>query len=265
MVETNRPTDLYTRTDGTGIDLVLLHGWGMNSGVFSEFVPLLSNDFRVTTIDLPGFGENHQQVPAPYTVAALADMIGQVLPQRCIIAGWSLGGLVAQQLAVDKPDQITGLITLASTPRFIAGGGWPGIAADLLSQFEEELCRDYHKTLERFLAIQAMGSETARQDIKTIKRQVTAYPNPSQVALAAALKLLSEEDLRTTIGRISQPTLRVYGRLDSLVPTSAIDMVCALQPASDAVVLSKAAHAPFISHPNQSAEIIRQFILNQPA
>ncbi|QJR82793.1 pimeloyl-ACP methyl ester esterase BioH [Alteromonas pelagimontana] len=232
----------------------------MNSGVFSEFVPYLSEDFAVTTIDLPGFGENNAVVPSPYTIASLSDAIAPVLPSSCVVIGWSLGGLVAQQLALSQPDVVTDLVTIASTPRFLAGPGWPGIAGDLLNQFEQQLAKDYAKTLERFLAIQAMGSPSAKQDIKTIRKRVAQFPQPSSVALKDALRLLSEEDLRQHIGRIRQPTLRLYGRLDSLVPTSGIDRICELQPNSDTVVLPHASHAPFISHPQQSADIVRQFV-----
>ena len=260
MLNANVSEQIVSRTRGTGKDLVLLHGWGMNSGVFDHFVPLLEPECRVTTIDLPGFGDNNHVVPEPYSVASLADVLSVYLPDDCVIAGWSLGGLVAQQLALNLPEQVTGLITIASTPRFINGPCWPGIDANLLAQFESQLSTDYQKTLERFLAIQAMGSKTARQDMKAIKQSITAYPAPSVTALKHALGLLSSEDLRDHIGRIRQPTLRLYGRLDSLVPTSGIDRICELHPQSDTVVLPHASHAPFISHPQQSADIIRQFI-----
>ena len=49
--------ELVTRTQGTGVDVVFLHGWGMNSGAFTSFIPYLSDNFRVTTIDLPGLGK----------------------------------------------------------------------------------------------------------------------------------------------------------------------------------------------------------------
>lgn len=258
--QNNKASELITRTQGTGKDLVFLHGWGMNSGVFAEFVPLLTQTFRVTTIDLPGFGENHLHVPGAYTVATLAAKIEKVLPDNCVLVGWSLGGLVAQQLALIAPQKVQKLITVASTARFIAGPGWPGIAPALLKQFEHDLVTDYKKTLERFLAIQAMGSDTARQDIKLIKRSMATYPNPSQAALADALALLSTEDLRSDITQIKQPTLRIFGRLDSLVPVSAIDPICELHPGCDAIVLSKASHAPFISHPHKTADAIRQFL-----
>jgi len=255
-------TQLVTRTQGTGKDLFFLHGWGMNSGAFTSFIPYLSSSFRITTIDLPGFGENAQHVPSTYNVDTLAQMIAPLIPPQSIVVGWSLGGMVAQKLALLAGAELAGLVTIASTPRFIAGPCWPGIAGDLLAMFERQLDTNYQKTLERFLAIQAMGSDTARQDIKLIREHITDYPEPAQVALKQGLRILSTEDLRNEIGRIALPTLRLYGRLDSLVPTSGIDRICELQPQGDTVVLPHASHAPFISHPQQTADILFRFAAN---
>nr|WP_232362636.1 pimeloyl-ACP methyl ester esterase BioH [Salinimonas chungwhensis] len=260
MHNCTKNTDLITRTQGTGKDLVLLHGWGMNSGVFKEFSPLLSDEYSVTVIDLPGFGENHSVAPTDYTIAGLAEILAPVLPANCILAGWSMGGLVAQQLALSMPEKVMGLVTIASSPRFASQQGWPGIEPALLQQFQYELGENFAKTLDRFLAIQTMGCETARKDVKTIKHSVKEYPQPSVETLKASLELLSNEDLRRHVGQIKQPTLRIYGRLDSLVPKTAIDSICQLHPQSDAVVLSGASHAPFISHPKQTADIIKRFV-----
>lgn len=259
-LHTNIP--LVTRTQGTGNDLVFLHGWGMNSGAFTSFIPYLSAHFRITTIDLPGFGENAEHSPQPYTIAQLAEMIAPYIPAKSILVGWSLGGLVAQKLAAKKSHLLAGLVTIASTPRFVAGPRWPGIAADVLTTFKRQLEKNFSKTLERFLAIQAMGSETAKQDIKAIREQITQYPSPSEFALKEGLHILSSEDLRSEIGAITLPTLRLYGRLDSLVPTSGIDGICELQPQADTVVLPQASHAPFISHPQQTADILFSFAAN---
>lgn len=262
MTTVSTQRTLITRSQGAGKDLVLLHGWGMNSGAFSEFITTLASDYRITLIDLPGFGENADIVPEPYTLEALCAAIEPMLPSQCVIVGWSLGGLIAQQLAVQHSNKVAALITMASTPKFEACHGWNGIEPNILRQFESQLERDYEKTVERFLAIQAMGSDTARKDIKTIRSAIQQYPAPSVLALRDGLSLLSNVDLRDVIGRISVPTLRLYGRLDSLVPTSVIDRIHELQPEADSVVLCHASHAPFISHPQQTHDIIDRFVQN---
>lgn len=259
MKDLHTKAPLVTRTQGSGKDLVLLHGWGMNSGAFTSFLPYLRANFRITTIDLPGFGENAAHTPHPYTVEQLADMVAPYVPKNSIVVGWSLGGLVAQKLALTQSHQLAGLVTIASTPRFVAGPGWPGIAADVLNTFKRQLEKDFNKTLERFLAIQAMGSGTAKRDIKAIREHITQYPSPSELALKEGLQILASEDLRSDIGAITLPTLRLYGRLDSLVPPSGIEGIGELQPQAECVVLPHASHAPFISHPEQTADILFSF------
>ncbi|NVK55830.1 MAG: pimeloyl-ACP methyl ester esterase BioH [Alteromonadaceae bacterium] len=262
MPDNNTIAPLNSLTHGTGKALVLLHGWGMNSAVFSEFLPLLTDDVRIIRVCLPGFGQNVGSLPEQYSLAALTKSVAAAIPDGAIVAGWSLGGLVAQQLALDYASKVAGVITLASTPCFVSGPGWRGIEPQVLQGFQQQLARNYEKTLDRFLAIQAMGSPSAKQDVKIIRQHLRSLPAPAEQALAAGLMLLETIDLRSSIGRITQPTLRIYGRLDSLVPTCSIDRIHELQPAADTVVLSHAAHAPFVSHPQQTAEIILNFVKN---
>src|SRR5512144_1225459 len=49
-------SELYIRTLGRGTDLVLVHGWGMHSGIWEDVIEALMDDYRVTYLDLPGYG-----------------------------------------------------------------------------------------------------------------------------------------------------------------------------------------------------------------
>ncbi|MGL5588977.1 MAG: pimeloyl-ACP methyl ester esterase BioH, partial [Aeromonas veronii] len=115
-------------------------------------------------------------------------------------------------------------------------------------------------TIERFLAIQAMGSEHARDDIRQLRHWLAERPTPQFAALEAGLTLLADIDLREPLRELDLPWLRVYGRLDSLVPKAAIPLLDDLYPASRSVTLNKASHAPFISHPDEFIEIVRDFV-----
>jgi pimeloyl-[acyl-carrier protein] methyl ester esterase len=107
---------LYINTLGNGQDIVLLHGWGVNSAVFEPLKQALS-EYRVHYVDLPGFG-NSDPIEGDIHdwVAALATQ----LPDNAIWLGWSLGGLVATQVALTFPTKIKALITVASSPCFMA-------------------------------------------------------------------------------------------------------------------------------------------------
>lgn len=250
---------VYTEQRGRGPNLVLLHGWGMNGAVWHELAARLEADFCLHIVDLPGFGHS-RPLPADSSLADWADSVLAVVPTQAAWLGWSLGGLVATQAALQAPERVSALITLASSPRFVSQAGWPGIRAEVLSGFRQQLAEDHQQVVSRFLALQAMGSEHARDDIRRLRDSLASKPAPHPQALAAGLGLLEAVDLRAQLARLNMPLLRLYGRLDGLVPRKAAALTDALAPNSHSHVEAKASHAPFISHPEATAGHIRRFL-----
>lgn len=228
--------------------LVLLHGWGLNHAVWQQLLPQLTEQFSVLTPDLPGFGLA-VNYPEPYTLTDVAEMVAAQIPVGSLALGWSLGGLVATQIALEYPEKVRALALVASSPRFVAGEEWLGMAPLVLQQFAAALAKDVALTIERFLAIQALGSDTARQEIKLLKQALLSLPLPQPVALAGGLNLLAEHDLRPRLAELQMPVAGCFGRLDSLVPVAMLAQLQLLLPKAELTVLPKASHAPFISHP----------------
>lgn len=239
---------------------MLLHGWGMNGAVWQSITAdLAAAGFRVGLVDLPGFGHS-----TPLPGARLAELAEAVLAEvqaPTHLLGWSLGGLVATQMALLAPERVASLVTVASSPAFQAAEGWGGIKPEVLSQFGEQLAADLPRTLERFLALQAMGSATAREDVRVLRAAIAQSPAPDAEALADGLAILREADLRSRVAGIRSPWLRLYGRLDGLVPARTVAQVDAMAPQSQSVILPKASHAPFISHREQTLSELKRFYL----
>ena len=124
-----------------------------------------------------------------------------------------------------------------------------GIKPEVLAGFQQQLSEDFQRTVERFLALQTMGTETARQDARALKKTVLALPMPDVEVLNGGLEILKTVDLRESLCAVEMPFLRMYGYLDGLVPRKVVPMLDALWPQSESLVFAKAAHAPFISHP----------------
>ncbi|OOE39999.1 pimeloyl-[acyl-carrier protein] methyl ester esterase [Salinivibrio kushneri] len=246
------------QSHGQGPDLVLIHGWGMNSAVWSMLLPYLTAHYRVHCVDLPGFGDSAHQ--PDLDIEKLAQVLLKESPAHATWIGWSLGGLVATQAALLSPQRVTGLVTIASSPKFVAEPGWRGIKSAVLTDFADQLERDFSQTVERFMALQAMGSPTARKDVKALKQAVFSRPAPDPRALADGLAMLANTDLRQQCEAISVPWLRLYGRLDGLVPASVAEAVSALAPHSQCAVLAHSAHAPFVTEPDEVVDKLLAFL-----
>ncbi|MBU2203264.1 MAG: pimeloyl-ACP methyl ester esterase BioH [Gammaproteobacteria bacterium] len=231
--------------------LVLLHGWGVNQGVWQSICQSLPATTTVLTPDLPGFGKA-LQFPPDYTLDAVCQQLAAQIPDGSAVCGWSLGGLVALALARRYPHKVRQLALVAASPCFLAQADWPGMAPAVMQQFGQALTANLQHTIERFLAIQAMGSDSARADTKMLKQAIMAYPQAQPQAVAAALNLLRDSDLRAEFAALTIPLAGLFGRLDSLVPVKVVEQLQQLQPQGCFTILPHASHAPFISHPAAS-------------
>lgn len=251
---------LWWQTKGEGKhDLVLLHGWGLNAEVWHNIIPELSAHFRLHLVDLPGYGRSQDY--GAMSLAEMAECVVAQAPEQAIWLGWSLGGLVASQIALHHPSRIRALVNVASSPCFTAEDDWPGIRPDVLTGFQQKLNLDFQKTVERFLALQTMGTETARLDTRQLKSVVLSQPVPEIEVLNAGLEILKTTDLRETMSGICTPHWRVYGYLDGLVPRRIADLLDARWPKSQSYLFQKAAHAPFISHPDEFCRLLKHISL----
>lgn len=250
--------NIWWETKGEGnCHLVLLHGWGLNAQVWDCIVPQLRSQFTLHLVDLPGYGRSSGF--SAMTLQEMAECVLAQAPQHAVWLGWSLGGLVASKVALLAPERVSGLVTVASSPCFGAQDEWPGIKPDVLAGFQRQLSEDFQRTVERFLALQTMGTETARQDARQLKQAVLSLPMPSTEVLNGGLEILKTEDLRDALSGLEIPFLRLYGRLDGLVPRKIVATLDARWPQSQSLIFPKAAHAPFISHPDDFCRALTEF------
>ena len=257
---------LKITSQGQGIPLVLIHGWGLNAGVWQPLAEKLAPFFKVITVDLPGYGLNSHTNVAPYSLANICQKVIDAVDEPAVYLGWSLGGLIATEIAYHYSEKVLALITVASTPCFIElltqdkQVSWPGIKPALLTTFHHQLAQDTKQTIDGFLKIQAMGSPHIRQDLKDIKALIFQYHMPTRQTLDDSLSLLETVDLRANLASIRLPFLRLYGRLDTLVPKAIADLVSELAPKSDLHIFKQASHAPFISHNNDFFDVLTHWL-----
>jgi pimeloyl-[acyl-carrier protein] methyl ester esterase len=244
---------------GQGQPLVMIHGWGMHSGVWAAIIKRLQSKYMLYLVDLPGHG--FSRPIEPYHLHALADEVAQVIPGVSDVLGWSLGGVVAQRIALNQPDRIRRLILCGSTPCFVQKPNWDaGIDPTDFGTFAQNVNRDYKGTILQFLTLQCMKANDARATIKQLRLGFDARPTPTQTTLQRALHILLESDLRAEISQIRKPTLLIHGDRDTLAPVQAAHWMMQQLPIGFLRVMSGAAHAPFLSHQEQFLEALNQFL-----
>jgi pimeloyl-[acyl-carrier protein] methyl ester esterase len=250
---------LYTETAGNGPDLVLIHGWGLHSGIWDGFAPLLETSYRVTRADLPGHGRSDWRGETSLDEWVAAVLAAVPIPAAWL--GWSLGGLLAMRAALMAPGQVTALITVASSPCFVRRPGWQSaMLPALLETFSAELQQDYGRTLNRFLSLQVRGSEHAGTVLKTLRSTLLAHGEPDAAGLSAGLEMLRTTDLRNALGEIACRTLLLMGGRDTLVPQNAGSETAALLVDAQLAMIEGAGHAPFLAAPLRVAERFDSFL-----
>ena len=140
---------LWHKTVGDGPSLVLLHGWAFNSDIFQSLIDKYKANYRITVIDLPGHGRSRD---IDGNIESWCNELTKIIPEKSILLGWSLGGLLSTYIA--SQIEISKLILVASTPCLINNENWNyGISSEVFIQFAINLKNDSTNSLKRISLI----------------------------------------------------------------------------------------------------------------
>jgi pimeloyl-[acyl-carrier protein] methyl ester esterase len=252
-------SSLHVESIGSGAPLLLIHGWGMHGGVWEEVAQRLAADFRVHSVDLPGYGYSKPQKIT--TLDSIVDELSSGFDESLAVCGWSLGGQIALHWAAREPDKVRRLILVASTPCFTGRADWScGMESGVLAQFAGDLEQNHAATLRRFIALQLRGSENERELQVRLRERLFSRGEPDMAALRAGLDILRDVDLRGELQHIRQPAMIIAGERDKLTPPEASRYLARTILSARLVEVEGAAHAPFLSHPEIFVEQIKSFL-----
>ena len=250
---------LHVDVVGAGPPLVLLHGWAMHGGVFAPLVARLRARHTLHVVDLPGHGLSRDS-GVPLALDECVDAIAAQVPVAPWV-GWSLGGLMALHAAATRPAQVPALALVCANARFVRGPDWRyGVSPEIFRDFANGLRADYRATLDRFIALEAFGSDHAREEIRALRDDLFTRGEPAADVLADGLDLLQSADLRGVLPGLAVPSLWLAGRRDRLVDPRAMRDAAALAARSDVHVLEHAGHAPFLTHADEVAARLDAFL-----
>lgn len=230
---------------------VFLPGWGLGRQPLQATVDALGG----CILDLPGYGN-----AAPIAdFDAAVDAIAARLAPASLLAGWSLGALLALAVAARHPDKVARLLLVAATPSFARRDGWPdAMPPDELATFAAAIAADPAAMLPRFVGGFNRGDRRAKAVTLELLRQ--ADPLPATEVLLTGLDWLRDVDLRAELGQVRAPTCLVHGAADPLMPLAAARAMQAALPDARLVALDDCAHAPFISRPDAFLAGVREFL-----
>ena len=249
---------------GSGPALVMLHGWAMHGGIFAPLAAQLEENFTLHLVDLPGHGRSADSEVAFELNAVARHVVAQTPPALWL--GWSLGGLVALHAAQRFSASVRGLLMVCASPRFVCADDWPqGMDDSVFRSFADQLASDYRGAIDRFLLLEAQGSDHVREEIRLLRAQVFAYGEPSREKLCAGLALLQNSDLSAGLATLKMPSLWLAGRRDRLMSPQAMQVSAERATHGKYLCIEHAGHAPFLTHADEVANAIKQFSAALPA
>ncbi|MDR2452543.1 MAG: alpha/beta fold hydrolase, partial [Candidatus Accumulibacter sp.] len=224
--------------------IVFLHGWAMTPAIWQPMAVALRGE--ASEIHLPALPGHGVATTHPRnSLAAWVEALAPALPRKAILVGWSLGALLALELARLRPRQVARLALIGSTPRFVASADWPhGLDEETVSDFVEGYARDPAATLRRFLLLQTLGDE-ARKPLFHKLLEAACMPRAGQTpqVLADGLRILAAVDLRANLVAVEQPVCLLHGDGDALMPPAAAHWLADALPRARLHVLENRGHA----------------------
>lgn len=161
--------------------LALIHGWGLGRQAWAPVIPALSAHLEVRLVDLPGYGA---APPDPGGFADAAYRIANRIPVGSVLCGWSLGALLALEIATQQARRQSthfgGMILVGATPCFTQRDDWPHAqTSELLERFIQSADAAPAETLRHFLALLNQGEAQARAHTRAQQRALAETPTPN--------------------------------------------------------------------------------------
>ena len=260
-VESNA-AKIYYEVRGTGgPPLVLLRGFASPIETWNGVDHELAADHVTVVLDNRGTGRS----TAPrgsYRVASMADDVAAVLHHAGLdsshVVGTSLGGMIAQELAIRHPQRVRSLVLVATTPG--KRGGFPlrarGVASLVLGTF---MPRPIRMRLVRYATLSPDGRR-ARQAVDDVRPGAPAPPRTLFRGLIGQASAIFAHDMTDRLDRIAVPTLVIHGGADNLIDYDHARQLASLIPAARFEFWEQAGHDLATEAPQRLAESVRRHV-----
>lgn len=248
---------LAYREAGQGPPVFLLHGMNGESGSWLHQFTGLSDQYRVIAWDAPGYGGSKSVGDSIVSLGAAAfELLRNLGAEKPVLVGHSMGGVVAGQMAVERPDALSALV-LSCTHW---GYGRPA-GEKLMPRFSNRIDEIRAMSTEDFANLRAsrMVDEDASSEViaflAEMSRAVTAE------ALEKVGRANQEADTRSGLSRINLPLYLLYAEKDRVIKRERTDTFIDALPTARVRLLTGVGHAPYVEDSEQYNRIIRSILM----
>ncbi len=227
---------------GNGPDLVLIHGLGASSYCWRYLIPLLAERYRVTSVDMMGFGESSPNPDLDFTLDGQGQRLHSILSllglKTPVLVGSSLGGLLALWLGLNFPTHYSRLVTLAPA----ALGKAKGLLVPQWSWLKRWTKLYVNIWTMPWLVFFVVSSfrPISRESLKNYLRPY-ARQNAMSCLLSAA-QAITDPRVPDIFLQLATPTLILRGRFDFLVSQKVVNRLAQVMPNAQIENLSSAHH-----------------------
>jgi 3-oxoadipate enol-lactonase len=255
-------TTLAIHTRGSGIPLLLLHGFPLDHAMWAGQEPL-AESLRLIVPDQRGFGQSAGV--GPESIAQLADDCVALLDalhvgEPAVICGLSMGGYVAEHIAARHPDRVRGLILVdtkleADTPEARAG------RRDLAERVErvgQEILAD--AMIPNLLAKSDAARKSPRRGEIEASLRRTILATPISTIVAALSAIGARPDMVEPMRRVTAPTLLVVGAEDTITPPECLERAEAVFPNARLLIVPRCGHMTPLEEPATFNAAVLEFL-----
>jgi 3-oxoadipate enol-lactonase len=257
--------DIYFEEHGSGEPLLLIMGWGGNAATWNPQLPGLAERYRVIAFDNRGIGRTSAP-PGPYTIGQLADdalgLLDALELERAHVFGISMGGMIAQELALAHPGRIGALVLGCTSPGGERAAGFARLRGDIATFHEEG--EDSMPDLEwfsEFLKRLWTDDALARSDSKLQDFVISMirFP-PTPHGLHAQASAIAAHDTHARLHQIRSRTLVTTGAQDELIDPRNSVLLAEEISGAELCIYPGLKHAFHLERPDLVNELIVDFI-----
>lgn len=251
---------LFYEVTGEGPPLLLIAGFGANTTNWQALQPALAQHFTLIMLDNRGAGRSCVP-PGPYTTAQMAADAAALLAHlevaRAAVVGNSMGGMIAQEFALRRPERVSRLVLFATAGR-------PTPVLTHLLEAHTRALRSGMPAADRALWLMPWMLSPAfmaqHTDVAQALAQESPYPAPDAGLIAQADAVLTHDAL-PRLGQITAPTLVLTGAEDILTPVAGARELATAIPGAQLRILERGAHVADAEYPEAVGTAMLEFLL----